>query len=247
MHVAWTALLDPPESRPRLTLRALRRHIAGRLHLVPRFRQRLAPTPLDLAEPCWEDDPDFELVEHVVSLSSQADRMPADRFRALTDAVLSEPLDRARPLWRLYVVPRLEDGRIGLVAKMHHAMVDGGRPSRSPCCCSTLSRQRSRPPRRDWSPRPGGGNGATDRGGGSRRSGGVATARCAQGRGWRGHRSARARVWAGRCGGRRWRWRRTSFVRRRPRSSTAGSVPSARSSATAPHSSRSWPSRRAPG
>ncbi len=157
MHFAWTALLDPPESRPRPTLRALRRHIAGRLHLVPRFRQRLAPTPLDLAEPCWEDDPDFELAEHVVSLSSQADRMPTDRFAALTDAVLSQPLDRDRPLWRLYVVPRLEDGRIGLVAKMHHAMVDG----RAAVALALLlfdarpGAQAGDPPA--WSPRPGAG------------------------------------------------------------------------------------------
>ena len=238
MHVAWTALLDPPESRPRPTLRALRRHIAGRLHLVPRFRQRLAPTPLDLAEPCWEDDPDFELAEHVVSLSSQADRMPADRFRALTDAVLSQPLDRARPLWRLYVVPRLDDGRIGLVAKMHHAMVDGrAAVALALLLFDTTARGRRRRPARLVAA-PGGRHGAAHRGRGGRRRGRVLPRRA---------RGRAAGGVAGQLGGAPGRHAAPGCAgdgggpaasRRRRRSSTGRSAPSARWSATGHRSSR---------
>jgi diacylglycerol O-acyltransferase / wax synthase len=245
MHVAWTALLDPPESRPRPTLRALRRHIAGRLQLVPRFRQRLAPTPLDLAEPCWEDDPDFDLAEHVVSLSSQADRMAVDRFGVLTDAVLSQPLDRDRPLWRLHVAPRLDDGRIGLVAKMHHAMVDGRAALALALLLFDTRPEAEAGDPSGWSPRQAAGT--------VRRTADVVTDGAVESyRAVRaGARLAGSPVRSGArlgapCAAPRWRWRRTCCVPRRRRSSTGGSAPSARWSATGPRSSRSGRSRTPP-
>jgi WS/DGAT/MGAT family acyltransferase len=125
MHVAWSAVFDPPATGRRPTLAALRRSVAARLRHLDRFRQRLAFPPLGLGEPYWVDDEDFEVGRHVTSLSGARDRVTPARFAELCDGVLSVPLDRDRPLWHVYLVPRLEDGRVGLLAKLHHAMVDG--------------------------------------------------------------------------------------------------------------------------
>jgi WS/DGAT/MGAT family acyltransferase len=126
MHVAWSGLFEPPAgSPPRPTVEALRAKVAARLAHVPRFRQRLAFPPLRMAEPSWVDDPEFDVAAQVTALSGPDEPVAPERFRRLTDAALSEPLDRARPLWHLHFVPRLADGRIGVVFKMHHALVDG--------------------------------------------------------------------------------------------------------------------------
>jgi diacylglycerol O-acyltransferase / wax synthase len=125
MHVAWAGLFDPHPGRPRPTLEALRAKVAARLRHLPRFRQRLAFAPRGFGEPFWADDPDFDVTSQVTALSGEHQPVSAGRFRDMTDAVLSEPLDRARPLWHIYLVPRLEDGRVGLICKLHHAMVDG--------------------------------------------------------------------------------------------------------------------------
>jgi diacylglycerol O-acyltransferase / wax synthase len=125
MHIGWSSLLEPPKNRPRPSLEALRESIASRLEKLPRFRQRLRFAPMMLGEPFWVDDPNFDVASHVVGLTGPDEAVTAKSFGELRDAVFSEPLDRSRPLWCLYLVPRLEDDRIGLVGKLHHAMVDG--------------------------------------------------------------------------------------------------------------------------
>ena len=125
MHVAWSGLFDPHPELPRPSIEALREKVAARLDRAPRFRQRLAFPPLRLAEPSWVDDPGFDVSDHVTALSDPGTALTLARFGQLTDAVLSEPLDRARPLWQVLLVPRLDDGRTGLIFKMHHALVDG--------------------------------------------------------------------------------------------------------------------------
>jgi diacylglycerol O-acyltransferase len=125
MHVAWSGLFEPHPSLPRPTIEALRAKIAARLGRVPRFRQRLAFPPLRLAEPCWVDDPGFDVANHVTALGDPDAALTLARFAQLTDSALSEPLDRAHALWEVKLVPRLEDGRAGLIFKMHHALVDG--------------------------------------------------------------------------------------------------------------------------
>jgi diacylglycerol O-acyltransferase / wax synthase len=95
-----------------------------RLHRVPRYRQRVRFRPLNLGHPVWVDDPDFDLDYHV-----RRSALP----RPGTDAVLHEyaarvlarRLDVRRPLWELYVVEGLSGGRVALINKVHHAMVDG--------------------------------------------------------------------------------------------------------------------------
>jgi WS/DGAT/MGAT family acyltransferase len=121
MHVGWLAMLELPEGEARLDLNELRTRIAGRLHLAPRFRQRVLESPLG-GEPVWEDDPGFRLEDHVRELPVTFAGLG---LRRLTDAFFSAPLARDRPLWELVLVPRLADGRAVLLGKIHHAMVDG--------------------------------------------------------------------------------------------------------------------------
>src|SRR5205085_9868048 len=107
----------------RLDVAGLLAQIQSRLHLAPRFRQRLEEPPLPLGEPSWRDDPSFEMERHV-TVSDPAP-IGARRLRELTDDFLSEQLPRDRPLWSLLVTPAVERGRAAVVGKVHHAMVDG--------------------------------------------------------------------------------------------------------------------------
>ena len=123
MHVGWLSTLELQAGATRLDPAALIEQIAGRLHLAPRFRQRVSPTPLALAEPSWEDDPDFHILRHVQVVDEPL--VSRRRLGELTDAFLSTQLPRNRPLWSLLVVPSVEGGRAAIVGKVHHAMVDG--------------------------------------------------------------------------------------------------------------------------
>jgi diacylglycerol O-acyltransferase len=124
MHVGWMAVLDLPPGARSLEAALLRERIGGRLHLTPRFRQRVVQVPMRVSEPVWQDVPDFDLDRHV---STVGDESELDRaaMRAVADAFFSEQLDRDRPLWHILVVPRLAGGRAAVLGKVHHAMVDG--------------------------------------------------------------------------------------------------------------------------
>src|SRR5436190_23792295 len=110
MHVGWSAVFAAPLDRPRPTVEALRERAAGRLHTVAWCRWRLDEAPLGLSEPRWIDDAGFDLAAHVVQLTDPEDPVDDERFELLRSAVLSEPLDRSRPLWKVFLVPRLHDG-----------------------------------------------------------------------------------------------------------------------------------------
>ncbi len=125
MHMGFSAVFAAPDDRPRPTARALRERAAGHLHEVPWCRWRLDDAPLGLSEPRWQAATDFELDAHIVELTTPEDRVSAESFEALRAAVLSAPLDRSRPLWQISLVPRLADGRVGMIGKVHHALVDG--------------------------------------------------------------------------------------------------------------------------
>jgi diacylglycerol O-acyltransferase len=125
MHVGFSAVFAAPSGRPRPSVEALRELAAGRLHEVPWCRWRLDPSPLDLTEPRWIDDVRFDLRAHIVALTPPEDRVSDASFEAFRSAVLSAPLDRSRPLWQIFLVPQLADGRVGMVGKIHHALVDG--------------------------------------------------------------------------------------------------------------------------
>jgi WS/DGAT/MGAT family acyltransferase len=118
MHVGWSAVFAPPAGRRRPTFTELRDHVEERLGRAPRYRQKLQDMPFGVSEPVWVDDPDFDVVHHV-------HRARLGDFRQVADMVMSQPLDRDRPLWELWIADQLDDGRIGVVGKVHHCMVDG--------------------------------------------------------------------------------------------------------------------------
>jgi diacylglycerol O-acyltransferase / wax synthase len=125
MHIALLGYFQPPRGAPRPTVEGLRASVEARLSHLPRFRQRLAWPPPGLGDPFWVDDPDFDIARHVVAPTGPDEAITKASFDELADALLSEPLARSRPLWEFAFVPRLEDGRAGLVCRVHHAMVDG--------------------------------------------------------------------------------------------------------------------------
>jgi WS/DGAT/MGAT family acyltransferase len=155
MHVAWSGLFEPPAGPvPLPAVEALQAKVATRLARVPRFRQRLAFPPLRLAEPSWVDDHRFDVARHVTVPAEGGRPMSLERFRRLTDELLSEPLDRARPLWHIYLVPHLEDGRLGLIFKMHHALVDGKSAVELALLLFDLSPDAKPEPMDEWRPAP---------------------------------------------------------------------------------------------
>ena len=99
-------------------------HIRGRLSLVPRFRQKVRRVPFDLAAPVWVDDPDTDVGWHVRRTALPQPGGP-DELHRLIARVMSQRMDRTRPLWEYWVVEGLSDGRWAILQKVHHCMVDG--------------------------------------------------------------------------------------------------------------------------
>ena len=125
MHVAWKGRFEPDPSRPAISIARVRAQVASRLGGAPRFRMRLAFPPGGFAAPVWVDAEGFDLRRHVIALSPDDEVLARREFDERADAALSRPLDRSHPLWEIHLAPRLDDGSVGLVMKIHHAMVDG--------------------------------------------------------------------------------------------------------------------------
>jgi diacylglycerol O-acyltransferase / wax synthase len=99
-------------------------HVSSRLHLLPRFRQRIAQPPLRLGRPFWVDDAGFDVEAHVRRATLPAPGGEG-QLQALAAELLSPSLDRSRPLWGLWLVDGLGDNRFAVVYKTHHALADG--------------------------------------------------------------------------------------------------------------------------
>lgn len=124
-HVTALGIYDPstaPEGH--LTLDGLRDLVSDRLHLLPPFRWRLVNVPFGLDHPYWHDEPNFDLEFHIRELALPAPgdaHMLAEQVARIT----ARPLDRARPLWELYLIHGLDGDRFAVLTKIHHAAVDG--------------------------------------------------------------------------------------------------------------------------
>jgi diacylglycerol O-acyltransferase / wax synthase len=126
MHIGGVLLLDGPPP----TQQEVMDHIRGRLHLIPRYRQKLATPPLDSGRPLWIDDNSFNLDYHVRSIALPS---PGSEAQLLETAALiaSQPLDRDKPLWEFWLIEGIEpkpggsSERFALISKNHHALVDG--------------------------------------------------------------------------------------------------------------------------
>jgi diacylglycerol O-acyltransferase len=120
MHVASTVIFDGPAP----DYDEFIDHVESRLHLVPRFRQKLRFVPLGLNRPVWEDDPHLNLRYHVRHTSLPPPGSE-DQLRTLAARIFSQRLDRSKPLWELWLVEGLKGGRFAIVGKSHHCLVDG--------------------------------------------------------------------------------------------------------------------------
>ena len=120
LAIASVAVLEGPAPSYDQFVKA----IEGRLALVPRYRQKVRRIPLDLGCPVWVDDPKFDITNHI-----RAAALPApggdEELCALIEWVMSERMQRARPLWEYWLIEGLSDGKWALLSKVHHCMVDG--------------------------------------------------------------------------------------------------------------------------
>ncbi|HEY2260448.1 MAG TPA: wax ester/triacylglycerol synthase family O-acyltransferase [Solirubrobacteraceae bacterium] len=129
--------------------------IVSRLHLVPRYRQRLALVPLGQGRPVWVDDPHFNVNFHV--RHTALPRPGGDeQLKRLAGRVFSQSLDRSRPLWELWLVEGLADDRFAILSKTHHALVDGvsGVDIATVLFDTSPEPLPVAPPEREWVPRP---------------------------------------------------------------------------------------------
>jgi diacylglycerol O-acyltransferase len=120
MHVASTAIFEGPP--PGYV--DFREHIASRLHLVPRFRQKVRFVPFGQGRPVWVDDPHLNLGYHVRH-TALAPPGSEEQLQTLAARMFSQRLDRSKPLWEMSLVEGLEGGRFAIIAKSHHCLVDG--------------------------------------------------------------------------------------------------------------------------
>src|SRR4051795_3146079 len=120
MHIGSTAIFEGPAP----TQDEFQAMVKAKLPLVPRYRQKVRFVPLELGRPVWEDDPHFNIAYHVRHTALPAPGGQA-QLRNLIGRVMSQMLDRTKPLWEMWVVEGLEDGHWALISKTHHAMVDG--------------------------------------------------------------------------------------------------------------------------
>src|SRR5215207_1552717 len=120
MHVAGTSIFEGPKP----DYDEFREHVGSRLHLVPRFRQKLRFVPFGLARPIWEDDPHLNLSYHVRQTALPPPGSD-QQLRTLAARIFSQRLDRSKPLWEMWLVDGLEDDRFAIIGKSHHALVDG--------------------------------------------------------------------------------------------------------------------------
>ena len=120
LHIAGIAVFDGPVPEEQ----ELNDLLQAKLHLIPRYRQRVRTVPLELGRPVWVDDPYFNLGYHLRHTALPA---PGDdaALRRLMGRLMSQPLDPERPLWETWLVEGLTDGRWALIFKVHHCMVDG--------------------------------------------------------------------------------------------------------------------------
>lgn len=126
-HVGSLAFLDGDPLRDdsgRIRIEEVRAYIEARLHKVPRLRQKVLPVPLRQGRPVWADDENFDIDYHV-RLTALPRPGTNDQMLDLMGRLQSLPLDRDRPLWEIWLVDGLADGRVAQVLKTHHAMGDG--------------------------------------------------------------------------------------------------------------------------
>src|SRR4051812_31645484 len=120
MHIGGLAILEGPAP----SIEEFTEHIESRLHLVPRYRQRVVHPPLQTGRPLWVDDADFTISYHVRHTALPRPGTE-EQLRRLVGRIASQRLDRTKPLWEVWLIEGLADDRFAIINKTHHALVDG--------------------------------------------------------------------------------------------------------------------------
>ncbi len=149
MHIASVAIFEGPQPPFDDIVAA----VAGKLPLVPRTRQVVHQMPLDLGRPIWVDDPHFNIEYHVRNTALPSPGGESE-LRKLVGRVMSQQLDRSKPLWEIWVVDGLEDGHWAILSKSHHAMVDGIAGTDLMAVIMDLTPEPSPPAAVAWDPQP---------------------------------------------------------------------------------------------
>ncbi len=149
MHIASVAIFEGPVP-PFADILAM---IEGKLPLVPRYRQVIKSVPFELGRAVWVDDAHFNLEYHVRHTALPAPGGEAD-LRKLVGRVMSQQLDRTKPLWEIWIVEGLEDDHWAVLAKTHHAMVDGVAGTDLLAVIMDVTPDPAPPVRVPWTPRP---------------------------------------------------------------------------------------------
>lgn len=118
LHIGCVAILDGPFDE------ASEKLLADRLPEAPRYRQRVVFAPLNLAHPTWEDDPNFDIRNHIRRILIEPPGTE-QQLSELSGVVFSTLMDRSKPLWDMTIVDGLEGGRSALIIRVHHSVVDG--------------------------------------------------------------------------------------------------------------------------
>src|SRR3990172_753066 len=119
MHIGSIAVLDGEVSHERFV-----ENVASKLHLIPRYLQRVIPVPFNIGHPTWEWDPNFDINRHIMSVTIDPPGGDEQLMEVATK-LFAGMLDRDKPLWEMYLVHGLEGQRTALVSKVHHCLVDG--------------------------------------------------------------------------------------------------------------------------
>ena len=145
-----TSLLDP---NGHLRIEPVRRHLEPRLRLVPRFRQLLYRPRRGLGWPLWVDAPSFDLADHIRVHPLGAPGNQAQLLEACQD-LARRRLDRARPLWELWLLPGLPERRVGALLRLHHALADGAAALAAFGALLDLTADAPTPAAPPWTPTP---------------------------------------------------------------------------------------------
>ncbi len=149
MHIGGIGIFEGPP----LPEEVVFDHIAGRLQLIPRFRQKLAFPPLNSGRPLWVDDRRFNLPYHVRRTALPTPGSDEQLYR-LVSRVFSQRLDRTKPLWEIWIVEGLAEGRWAFITKAHHALVDGVGGVDILTALLDPTREAGEAPPDKWEPRP---------------------------------------------------------------------------------------------
>ncbi|MEZ5424668.1 MAG: wax ester/triacylglycerol synthase family O-acyltransferase [Pyrinomonadaceae bacterium] len=120
LHIGSTSVFEG-----KIPLKDVTKQIADRLHLIPRYLQKIVPDPFNLSHPTWETDENFDIKNHIFEIKPKKRKFTLEDLVALAGEKMSGVMDRSKPLWEIFIINNLEGGRSAMIAKVHHCMVDG--------------------------------------------------------------------------------------------------------------------------